>query len=78
MMSFFPTSESTPITSISSFSLSLFPTTDGEWRAAEGLGLTYGFSRQFTDNVGSGRAESYAAYLFRPAKVEVFGTLFRG
>jgi hypothetical protein len=51
---------------------------DGEWRAAEGIGLTYGYSRQWTDNLGSGRVESYSAYLFRPAKVEVYGTPARG
>lgn len=47
---------------------------DGEWRAAEGIGLTFGYSRQYTDNVGSGRVENYNLYLFRAAKVEVYGT----
>jgi len=46
---------------------------NGEWRAAEGIGLTFGYSRQNTDNVGSGRVESYSSYLFRAAKVEVYG-----
>jgi hypothetical protein len=88
MMSFFQTSELVHWTSfLPSFSFllrtstrSLSPpsTLDGEWRAAEGVGLTYGYSRQFTENVGSGRVESYAVYLFRPAKVEVFGSSSKG
>ena len=50
----------------------------GGMRAAEGIGLTYGYSRQWTDNVGSGRVEYYSSYLFRPAKVEVFGSTIKG
>lgn len=56
----------------------IFISSDGEWRAAEGIGLTFGFTRQFTDNLGSGRVESYSPYLFRPAKVEVFGSTSQG
>ena len=51
---------------------------DGEWRAAEGIGLTFGYSRQYTDNVGSGRVENYSPYLFRAAKIEVFGSTTNG
>ncbi len=63
---------------MSSFAINSQQILDGEWRAAEGIGLTYGYSRQSTDNVGSGRVESYNTYLFRAAKVEVYGITTRG
>lgn len=43
------------------------------WRAVEGIGLRYGWVRQWTDNVGSGRLQAYYSYTFRPALVEVYG-----
>ena len=50
----------------------------GAWRAAEGLGLQFGWQRQWTDNVGSGRVQYYSSYMFRPAIVEVYGDFYPG
>ena len=50
----------------------------GAWRAAEGIGLKFGWERQWTDNVGSGRVQYYTSYMFRAAIVEVYGDSIAG